>query len=96
MKFDRPGIIGYHLGRLETDSFTRITNVRYSNPGYSNPGYYVSFRKPDGRCDFWRLSTNSGDFIEIDGIRYEGDRLETFCNAFITMTETNKAIDSLQ
>lgn len=90
MKFDRPGIIGYRLGGLQTDSFARITNIRHSNPGY-----YVSFIKPDGRNDFWRLAVNSDNFIEIDGIRYEGDRLETFCNAFITMTETVKAIDSL-
>lgn len=91
MKFDRPGIIGYSLGGLRTDSFTRITHIRYSNPGY-----YVSFIKPDGRNDFWRLAVNSDNFIEIDGIRYAGDQLETFCNAFITMAETVKAIDSLQ
>lgn len=91
MKFDRPGIIGYHLGGLRTDRFTRITNIRYSNPGY-----YVSFIKPDGHNDFWRLDTSSDNFIEIDGTRYAGDKLETFCNAFITMSETVKAIDSLQ
>lgn len=91
MTFDGSGIIGYRLGRLQTDNFARITNIRYSNPGY-----YVSFIKPDGRNDFWRLATNSDDFIELNGIRYEGDMLETFCNAFITMTETAKAIDSLQ
>lgn len=91
MKFDGPGTIGYHLGGLRTDTFTRITNIRHSNPGY-----YVSFIKPDGRGDFWRLSVTSDNFIEIDGIRYAGDQLETFCNAFITMTETVNAIDSLQ
>ena len=91
MKFDRPGTMGYHLGGLQTDNFVRITNIRYSNPGY-----YVSFIKSNGRSDFWRIATNNDCFIEIDGIRYEGDRLETFCNAFITMTETVKAIDSLQ
>ena len=91
MTFDGSGIIGYRLDGPQTDRFARITNIRYSNPGY-----YVSFIKPDGRSDFWRIATNNDCFIEIDGIRYEGDRLETFCNAFITMTETNKAIDSLQ
>lgn len=91
MKFDGPGIIGYRLGGPQTDRFVQITNIRYSNPGY-----YVSFIKPDGRNDFWRLATNSDNFIELNGIRYEGDMLETFCNTFITMVETAKAIDSLQ
>lgn len=91
MKFDEPGIIGYRLGGLQTDRFARITNIKYSNPGY-----YVSFIKPDGHNDFWRLATNSNDFIEINGIRYEGDMLEAFCNTYIAMVETAKAIDSLQ
>jgi hypothetical protein len=89
MKFDGAGIIGYHMGRLQIDSFARITKINYSNPGY-----YVSFVRPGGERDFWCISIVD-DFIEIDGIRYEGDNLEAFCKAFITMMETEKAIDSL-
>lgn len=94
MKFDRPGIIGYHMDGLKTASFTRITKINRSLIG----NYMVSFKNVNGRDDFWCITSerdDDNDFIEIDDIRYDGDELKEFCETFIAMTETEKAIDSL-
>lgn len=92
MKFDKPGIIGFRAGGARTDSFVRLTKI--INLGES--GYNVHFMKPNGRYDFWFISSRICDsFIEIDGIRYVGDMLDTFCEAFMAMAETEKVIDSL-
>ena len=91
MKFDEPGIIGYHAGGVKTDSFARLTKIRTIGSSYD-----VQFIKSDGRHDFWCISAAyAGDFIEIGGVRYEGGALEAFCETFILMTETENAIDSL-
>jgi len=97
MKFDGPGIIGYHAGVLNTANFTRLIKINHAASGYQ-----VIFQKPDGHGNYWLCSYSYGytdkqyDFIEIDGIRYEGDALTTFCETFMTMKETEKAIDSLE
>ena len=91
MKFDGPGIIGFPMGGLNTDSFARLTMIRNTGAGYD-----VFFVKPNGQNDCWCISaTSDNSFIEIDGIRYKGDALTSFCETFITMTETEEAIDSL-
>ena len=97
MKFAGPGIIGYHAGVLQASHFTRLIDIKHTAAGYQ-----VIFTRPNGQTDFWCITANPAnfmdeqyDFIEIDGIRYEGDALKTFCETFITMMETKKAIDSL-
>lgn len=99
MKFDGPGIIGFHAGVLNTASFTRLIKINHTKAS----GYQVIFQKSNGYGDYWCICSDpSGyidkqyDFIEIDGIRYEGDALTTFCETFITMAETKEAIDSLE
>ena len=99
MKFDGPGIIGFHAGVLNTASFARLIKINHTKAS----GYLVIFQKSDGHGDYWCICSDpSGytdkqyDFIEIGGIRYEGDMLTTFCEAFMTMKETEKAIDSLE
>ncbi len=97
MKFDGSGIIGFHAGVLQTSPFKRLIDIKHTAAGYQ-----VIFTRPNGQNDFWCITSNpatfiddQSDFIEIDGILYEGDMLEAFCTAFITMAETKKAIDSL-
>lgn len=91
MKFDGPGIIGFSMGGLKIDSFARLTKIRNTGAGYD-----VFFVRPDGQADFWCIgAADSDNFIEIGGIRYEGGKLKAFCETFITITETENAIDSL-
>lgn len=78
------------MGGLKIDSFARLMKIKNTRAGYD-----VFFMKPNGRHDVWCITTDSDNFIEIGGIRYEGNMLEAFCEIFITMTETEKAIDSL-